>query len=196
MAYGRIAYVVAAAAALALYTPGPAARAQETNQSQSTAAPFSFDALDGGKISLGAYIGKPVLVVNTASQCGFAGQLGDMTELWTRYHDRGLMIVAVPTNDFRQEPGDPALIRRSAENYKAQYPFTAMQTITGASAHPFFRWAARAKPNETPKWNFHKYLIGADGQLAASFPTSVRPTDPEVTAAIERELAAGSRASR
>lgn len=197
MANCRARIVPSVAAAVLLVLAGaPAVQAQQPNQSQSTAAPFSFDGLDGGKISLGASVGKPILVVNTASQCGFAGQLGDMAELWTRYHDRGLMIVAVPSNDFRQEPGDPAAIRRSGENYKARYPFAAIQHVVGPSAHPFYRWAARMKPNETPQWNFHKYLIGADGRLAESFATSVRPTDPEVIAAIERELGAGSSASR
>lgn len=187
-----------AAAALVVACGAPAAHAQDAGQSRPTAAPFSFDALNGGKISLGASLGKPVLVVNTASQCGLAGQLGDMTELWARYHARGLMIVAVPSNDFRQEPGDPAAIRRSGDTYKAQYPFAAVQQVVGPSAHPFYRWAARMKPNETPKWNFHKYLIGADGALAASFSSSVRPTDPVVIAAIERELgeAEGASASR
>ncbi|WP_271201261.1 glutathione peroxidase [Methylopila turkensis] len=172
----------------------PAVPALAQASSRVSAASFSFEKLDGGRISLGAYLGKPVLVVNTASRCGLAGQLGDMAELWTRYHDRGLMIVAVPSNDFWQEPGDPAAIRQSGAAHGANYPFAAVQKVTGADAHPFYRWAARLEPQSTPSWNFHKYLVGADGGLAGSFSSRTSPTDPKIVAAIERELASPAQA--
>lgn len=164
------------------------ALAQEGSPS---AAAFSFEGLAGGRISLGAYLGRPILVVNTASRCGYAGQLGDMAELWELHYERGLMIVAVPSNDFGQEPGDPAAIRRSGDNYGAKYPFTAIQRVVGAQAHPFYRWAALQKPSAVPAWNFHKYLVGADGRLVGGYGPAVRPTSPQLVAAIEQELEAG-----
>lgn len=169
----------------------PSAGAAE--RSETTAAAFAFDGLEGGKIRLASYVGKPVLVVNTASRCGFAGQLGDLAELWSRYRDRGLAVIAVPSDDFRQEPGDAATIRQSAESHSATFPFASKQHVTGEGAHPFYRWAARSSADGAPRWNFHKYLVGADGGVVASFGPSTRPTDPKVVAAIERELnAAGA----
>ncbi|WP_020185210.1 glutathione peroxidase [Methylopila sp. 73B] len=184
-----IAHFAGALVALAVCLPA----ADAAERSETTAAAFAFDGLEGGKIRLASYVGKPVLVVNTASRCGFAGQLGDLGELWTRYRDRGLAVIAVPSDDFRQEPGDAATIRSSAESHHATFPFAAKQHVTGDDAHPFYRWTARSSPDAAPRWNFHKYLIGADGGVVASFGPSTRPTDPKVVAAIERELnAAGA----
>ena len=151
---------------------------------------FSFPGVQGGDIRLADFKGKPVLVVNTASQCGFAGQMEGLQQLYNRFGSRGLVIVAVPSNDFGgQEPGGAAEIMAYAQGqYHAAFPIAAKQTVKGAEAHPFYRWAAEQKPSETPRWNFHKYLIGRDGRLAAVFPTIVEPTDPRVVAAIVAEL--------
>jgi glutathione peroxidase len=181
--------ILFAAATLALWGVGAATAPATAQQSEPTAGLFAFDGLEGGRIDLRAYAGRPILVVNTASQCGFAGQLRDLGVLWTRYRDRGLMIVAVPSNDFRQEPGDAADIRAvSTGTYGVTFPIAAKQRVVGPEAHPFYRWAARLRPDEAPRWNFHKYLIGPDGRLLASFPANVRPTDTQVVVALERAL--------
>jgi glutathione peroxidase len=166
----------------------------QTGMSRMTAYTFSFAALKGGEIRLSDYAGKPVLVVNTASQCGYTPQYAGLQELWTRYRDRGLMIVGVPSNDFGgQEPGGVHEIEQTAnEGYHVSFPLAAKAEVRGAHQHPFYKWAAAEKPLELPRWNFHKYLIGRDGHVAASFATQVEPTDPRVIAAIEKELSSAA----
>ena len=164
--------------------------AQAPAMSRPTAYAFSFAGLDGGNLTLAAHAGKPILIVNTASQCGYTPQLGGLQKLWTRYRDRGLMIIGGPSNDYGgQEPGGPAEINKTAHGeYGVSFPLAAKADVKGPSAHPFYKWAAHERPGDPPRWNFHKYLIGRDGHVAASFATSVEPTDPRVIAAIEKEL--------
>jgi glutathione peroxidase len=182
-------YVLAALAcgmAAPVLAQGPKAEAPMTRL---TAYAFSFARLDGGDIRLADFAGKPILVVNTASLCGYTPQYAGLQELWTRFHDRGLMIVGVPSNDFGgQEPGSAADIRETANHqYGVTFPLAAKAVVKGSGAHPFYKWAAAERPLETPRWNFHKYLIGRDGRIAAVFSTQTEPTDPKVIAAIARE---------
>ncbi len=144
-----------------------AALAQSPAMSRITAFAFSFNGLEGGSIRLGDYAGKPILVVNTASQCGYTPQFTGLQQLYKRYHERGLMIVAVPSNDFGgQEPGTPLEIMQTAhQEYGVTFPLA-----------------------DTPRWNFHKYLIGRDGHIAAVFPTDIEPMDARVINAIVKEL--------
>jgi glutathione peroxidase len=164
----------------------------QMQMSRPTAYAFSFTALDGGSIRLAEHSGKPILIVNTASQCGYTPQYTGLQELWKRYRERGLMIVGVPSNDFgSQEPGSVAEIMKTAQqNFGVSFPLAAKAEVRGAASHPFFKWAALERPGETPRWNFHKYLVGRNGHIAAVFSTQVEPTDPRVIAAIERELGA------
>jgi glutathione peroxidase len=177
-------------AALACLLAAPAA-AQTPGMSRMTASAFSFAALDGGDIRLSAYAGKPILVVNTASQCGYTPQYAGLQELWTRYRERGLMIIAVPSNDFGgQEPGGASEIHATANHvYGITFPLAEKAVVKGASPHPFYKWAASERPLDVPRWNFHKYLIGRDGHVVAAFPSAVEPTDPRLIAAIEKQLA-------
>ena len=166
--------------------------AQSAPISRPTAYAFSFAGLAGDSIRLAAYAGKPILVVNTASLCGYTPQYAGLQELWTRFHERGLMIVAVPSNDFGgQEPGGAEEIGATAQRqYGVTFPLAAKAEVKGAQAHPFYKWAAAERPLETPRWNFHKYLVGRDGHIAAAFPAAVEPTDARVVNAIARELGA------
>jgi glutathione peroxidase len=161
----------------------------EAPMSRLTAYAFSFAQLDGGEIRLADFAGKPILVVNTASLCGYTPQYAGLQELWARFHDRGLTIVGVPSNDFGgQEPGTVADIKETANHqYGVTFPLAAKAVVKGPAAHPFYKWAAAERPLETPRWNFHKYLIGRDGRIAAVFPTQTEPTDAKVVAAIARE---------
>ncbi len=160
--------------------------------SRPTAYAFSFNGLDGNSIRLAEHAGKPILVVNTASQCGYTPQYTGLQELWTRYRARGLLIVGVPSNDFGgQEPGGaPEIMQTAHKQYGVSFPLAAKAEVRGAAVHPFYRWAALERPGETPRWNFHKYLVGRDGHIAAVFTQQVEPTDARIIAAIERELAA------
>src|SRR5450755_4803069 len=116
--------------------------AQSKGMSRITAFAFHFAGLSGGDIQLAEYAGKPILVVNTASQCGYTPQYAGLQELWTRYRDRGLLIVGVPSNDFGgQEPGGPAEIAKTAsDTYHVTFPITAKAVVKGPDAHPFYKW--------------------------------------------------------
>jgi glutathione peroxidase len=166
------------------------ARAQAA-MSRITAYAFSFPALAGGDIRLADYAGRPLMVVNTASLCGFTPQYAGLQELWSEFNGRGLMIIGVPSNDFgAQEPGGATEIAETAQHqYGATFPIAAKAVVKGPNAHPFYKWAADARPKDVPRWNFHKYLIGRDGYIAAVFPETVEPSDTRVKTAIGRALA-------
>jgi glutathione peroxidase len=169
------------------------ARAAAPGQSAVTAAAFGFDRPEGGRLALADLAGKPVLVVNTATACGYAPQLSGLQQVWTRFGARGLTVVAVPSGDFgNQEPLEgAAIVEALRRSHGVTFPVVAKTSVTGPNAHPFYRWAAAERPGETPRWNFHKYLVGRDGHLAAAFPSAVEPTDPRLVTAVARELDAG-----
>jgi glutathione peroxidase len=184
---------------LALLAGGLASPAMAESQSMNgaavspvTAYAFSFAALDGGAIRLSDYAGKPLLVVNTASLCGYTPQYTGLEQLFMRFHGRGLMMTGVPSNDFGgQEPGGPAEISETAnKEYGVTFPLTAKAEVKGPNAHPFYKWAANERPRDTPQWNFHKYLVGADGHIASVFPSAVEPMDARVVDAVAKELRA------
>ena len=182
---------LAATSASTLAAPA-AALAQAPAMSRITAYAFSFSGLEGGDIRLADFAGKPVLVVNTASQCGYTPQFTGLQQLYARFHDKGLMVIGVPSNDFGgQEPGTPVEIMQTAhDEYGVRFPLAAKVEVKGANPHPFYRWAASERPLETPRWNFHKYLIGRDGHIAAVFPTAVEPMDARLVNAVAKELVA------
>jgi glutathione peroxidase len=154
---------------------------------------FSFAGLDGGELPLSAWRGRPILVVNTASFCGYTPQYRDLEALWRQYRERGLVVLGVPSNDFgAQEPGAAAEIKAFCDTtYGIDFPLTEKVRVIGAAAHPFYRWvAAELGEAGAPRWNFHKYLVGPDGELAGTWPSQVRPTDAAVTGEIERLLPA------
>jgi glutathione peroxidase len=181
---------MAALAAAAGSASTPRALAQAPI-SRITAYAFSFPALAGDDIRLADYAGRPLLVVNTASLCGYTPQYAGLQELWTEFHRRGLMILGVPSNDFGgQEPGGATEIANTAQqHYGVTFPMAAKAVVKGPHAHPFYKWAAEARPKDVPRWNFHKYLVGRDGYIAEVFAESVEPTDTRVKTAIARALA-------
>jgi len=163
----------------------------EGAMSRITAYAFSFSALSGDDIRLAEYTGRPLLVVNTASLCGYTPQYAGLQELWTDFGRRGLAIIGVPSNDFGgQEPGGATEIAETARHqYAVTFPIAAKAVVVGPNAHPFYRWAAEARPKDVPRWNFHKYLIGRDGYIAEVFPSAVEPADTRVKTAVARALA-------
>ena len=173
----------------AVAAPGPGF-AQSAGMSRVTAYAFSFAGLEGGDIRLADHAGKPIMIVNTASQCGYTPQYTGLQELWSRYRARGLLVVGVPSNDFGgQEPGSAAEIAKTVHaEYSIDFPMAAKVNVRGTNPHPFYRWAATERPLDTPRWNFHKYLIGRDGRIAAVFATGVEPMDARVINAVAREL--------
>jgi glutathione peroxidase len=182
--------VTAALATVAASSSIHSALAQ-AGMSRITAYAFSFPALAGGDIRLAEYAGHPVMVVNTASLCGYTPQYAGLQEIWTEFHDRGFAIIGVPSNDFGgQEPGGATEIAQTAQHdYGVTFPIAAKAVVAGPKAHPFYKWAAEARPKDVPRWNFHKYLVSRDGYLAEVFPSAVEPTDTRVKTAIARALA-------
>lgn len=183
--------ITAAGAMLALaISPGiVAARADQTG----SAYDYSFAGIDGVVLPLSAWRGKVVLVVNTASFCGFTDQYAALQQLWTTYEAKGLVVVGVPSNDFgEQEPKVEAEIQTFCTGaFGVTFPLAAKSQVSGNDAHPFYAWAAKAlPPGNEPKWNFHKYLIGRDGRLIASFSTTTKPDAKPVISAIEAALGA------
>ncbi len=163
----------------------------QAGMSRITAYAFTFPALAGGDIRLAEYAGRPLMVVNTASLCGFTPQYAGLQQLWTEFHGKGLMIVGVPSNDFGgQEPGGSSEIAETAQHqYGVTFPMAAKAVVKGPNAHPFYKWAAAERPKDVPRWNFHKYLLGRDGHIAEVFPETVEPTDTRVKTAIARAFA-------
>jgi len=168
------------------------ARAAEDGR---TAHDFSFPSIDGGTVDLADFAGKAVLVVNTASQCGFTGQYEGLQALWEAWRDRGLVVLGVPSNDFGgQEPGSEAEIADfCATTFSVDFPMTGKESVRGDGAHPFYRWARdELGVVAAPKWNFHKYLVGPDGRLVDWFSTVTPPDSAAVRRAVERALAGAS----
>lgn len=156
-----------------------------------TAYAFQFMAIDGEPLPLSRFEGKALMVVNTASRCGFTPQYEHLQKLWESYRDRGLVVLGVPCNDFgAQEPGTETNIADFCQQrFRADFPLTAKTRVKGRDAHPFYQWAAsKVGPLATPKWNFHKYLVAPDGRLVDWFSSITAPTARRVVAAIERHL--------
>lgn len=154
------------------------------------AAPLrgTFASIDGGTLSIEAWRGRPVLVVNTASQCAFTPQYEALQRVYDRYRDRGLVVLAVPSDDFNQELDSAAEVREFCQlTYGLDLPMTDITHVKGPGAHPFFA-QLRAETGFEPRWNFNKVLIGPDGEVAATFGSAARPDSRKVLAAIEALL--------
>lgn len=152
---------------------------------------FAFETLSGKPLPLSQFEGKAVLVVNTASKCGFTPQYEGLEELAKKYRDKGLVVLGVPSNDFGgQEPGGAGEIAEFCQvNYGVSFPMAGKSKVTGRDAHPFYAWARKQVGIlGSPKWNFHKYLIAPDGTLADWFSTPTKPTADRVQKAIEKVL--------
>lgn len=136
------------------------------------------------------YAGKVVLVVNTASYCGFTKQYEGLEKLYATYGGRGLVVLGFPSNDFgKQEPGSAKEIADLCFNtFGVKFPMFAKSSVTGPEANPFHASLAKAT-GQAPKWNFTKYLIGRDGKVIAHFPSKVTPQDPALVGKIEQALA-------
>lgn len=164
-----------------------------SSHAQETAYAFTFPKIgaDDQEIKLDQFKGQVVLVVNTASRCGFTKQYAGLQELYDTYKDRGFVVLGVPSNDFgQQEPDSEQKIKEfCAFRFGITFPMTGKVHVKGKQAHPFYRWAKdQAGFMGSPKWNFHKYLIGKDGRLIDSFSSLTEPNDKKLVQAIENAL--------
>ena len=185
----KILRMLAFAALGALLSAAGAAWAQAGRQPVDWSA-VSLESIGGGPLPTADYKGKVVLLVNTASQCGFTGQYKGLEALWRRYKDRGLMVLGVPSNDFGgQEPGTAEEIKRFCEaSFDITFPLADKQVVSGPAEHPLYRWAAaQTGALGTPQWNFHKILIGRDGRIIDWF-SAAGGMGPKLERAIEAAL--------
>ena len=148
----------------------------------------TFASIDGGTLSLEDWRGRPVLVVNTASECGYTYQYEGMQTLYDAYRGRGLVVLAVPSDDFNQELATAAEVKEfCALTFGLDFPMTDITHVTGTEAHPFYA-AVRAESGFAPRWNFNKILIGPEGEIARTWRSGTRPESAEVRGAIEALL--------
>ena len=151
---------------------------------------FSFKSIDGDKINLQNYKDNVIIVVNVASRCGFTNQYEDLQNLWSKYKDKNLVVVGVPTNNFKQEPGSNKDIKDFCEtNFNIDFPMTEKMDVIGNNAHPFFKWAKENHGRSAiPKWNFHKIIIGKDGRVTDTFSSITKPSSKKFINLIEKEI--------
>ena len=151
---------------------------------------FNFKSIDGGEINLQNYKEKVIVVVNVASRCGFTPQYEDLQNLWTNYKDKNLVVIGVPTNNFKQEPGSNKDIKDFCEtNFNISFPMTEKIDVIGNNAHPFFKWAKENHGKSAiPKWNFHKIIIGKNGKVADTFASITKPSSKRFIDLIEAEI--------
>ena len=157
----------------------------------SNAYDFSFTSIDGEPLPLSTFKGKPVLVVNVASKCGLTPQYEGMEGLYRDYRDKGLVVLGVPCNQFAgQEPGTEGEIKDfCATTFGVDFPLTAKVDVKDDARHPFYAWAEdKLGTPAVPVWNFHKILIGPDGEAIAAFGPRTPPQDPTIVEAVEKAL--------
>lgn len=169
----------------------PFLRKPPQKASEKTAHDFSFQSITGDALPLSQFRGCAILLVNTASECGFTKQYKELQTLYDAHRDRGLVVLGVPSNDFGgQEPGENAEIKQFCEiRFGVIFPMTSKQIVSGGQAHPLYLWAKDVLGwNSAPKWNFHKYLIDRDGKLVDYFASTVAPDSAKLITAINAVL--------
>jgi len=151
---------------------------------------FEFNGIDGQSIKINDYKEKVIVVVNVASRCGFTKQYEDLQNLWTNYKNNNLVVIGVPTNDFKQEPSSNKDIKDFCEtNFNIDFLLTEKTNVLGKNAHPFYKWAKENHGNGAiPKWNFHKIIIGKDGKVADTFASITNPSSKKFINFIEEEI--------
>lgn len=145
----------------------------------------TFSNIDGGTHAMQDWAGQPVLVVNTASQCGFTPQYRSLQALYDTYRARGLVVLAVPSDDFNQELDSAEEVKEFCEvAFGLDLPMTDITSVKGPDAHPFYQ-TVKSETGFSPKWNFNKVLIGPDGAVAGTWGSSTKPTSRSITKVID-----------
>jgi len=154
------------------------------------ATDFSFKSVEGVNINLADYKEKVIIVVNVASRCGFTSQYKDLQLLWSEYKNKDLVIIGVPSNNFRQEPGTNKDIKNFCETtFGIDFPITEKLSVIGEDAHPFFLWAKKNYGSGAiPKWNFHKIIIGKNGKVVETFSSITKPSAKKFMSVVAREV--------
>lgn len=156
---------------------------------------YAFQSIDGASMPLERWNGQPLLLVNTASECGYTPQYAKLEALWREYRPAGLVVIGIPCDEFGgQEPGSDEDIRAfCTENYGVTFPLTTKQQVIGRHAHPLFIALREQYTSDIlPQWNFTKYLFGRDGELVRHWPSSVEPDEPGFRHDLEKNLGSWS----
>ena len=151
---------------------------------------FNIESISGEKINLKDYRNKVILIVNTASYCGFTKQYDELQELWDLYKEKGLIVLGVPSNSFNQEKKSNADVKKFCEvNFNINFPLTTITKVKGNDAHEIFKWAKKNHgKSAVPKWNFHKILINKEGMVENTFASMTKPMSKKIIKAIENIL--------
>jgi glutathione peroxidase len=189
---GRIAHPPRPASSDARPAPTREDHAMPANSDASSVYDFEALSIDGKPAQLATQRGKVLLIVNTASQCGFTPQFGGLEALWEKYRDQGLVVIGFPSNEFgHQDPGSNQEIASFCQvNYGVSFPMMGKIQVNGANAHPLWKWLKGEKPgilgSEAIKWNFTKFLIGKDGQVLKRYAPTDRPEgiDKDIASAL------------
>lgn len=151
---------------------------------------FEFASIDGGSLSLDQYQGGPVLIVNTASECGFTPQYAGMQELYETYKDQGLTVLAIPSDDFKQELASAEDVKDFCDaQFDLTFPMTDITHVKGSQSHPFYQWV-KSETGFEPKWNFFKILLDGDGKVAQTYTSFTAPSSNKIKGDIEKLLPA------
>ncbi len=148
---------------------------------------FKINSISGEQIDFKDYKNKVVLVVNTASYCGFTNQYNDLQLLWEKYKSEGLIVLGVPSNSFNQEKKEDSDVKEFCEvNFNIDFPMTSITEVKGKNSHEIFKWAEKNYgKSAVPKWNFHKILINKEGKIEDTFASFTKPMSKKITKAIE-----------
>ena len=151
---------------------------------------FKINSITGDVIDLNNFKGKPVLIVNTASYCGFTKQYDDMQELWEKYRDRGLVVLGVPSNSFNQEKTKNNEVKEFCEvNFNINFPLTEITDVKGNNSHEIYKWAKKNYgKSAVPKWNFYKILINKEGKIEDTYASLTNPTSKKIIKKVESLL--------
>ena len=157
---------------------------------QTLAYDYSFNGIDGNLIKLSDFKNKIIIVVNVASRCGYTPQYNDLQKIWSEYKDKNVVVIGVPTNNFKQEPGSNKEIKDFCEtNFGINFPMTEKTNVIGREAHPFYQWARKDHGIAAiPKWNFHKIIIGKNGKVIETFASFTKPTSKKFLNTLETEI--------
>ena len=151
---------------------------------------FKINSISGDIIDLSEFKGKPVLIVNTASYCGFTKQYEDMQKLWENYRERGLVVLGIPSNSFNQEKNNNSEVKEFCEvNFNINFPMTEITNVKGDDAHEIYKWAKENHgKSAVPKWNFYKILINKEGKVEDTYASLTKPTSKKIIKKIESLL--------
>ena len=151
---------------------------------------FKINSISGDIIDLSEFKGKPVLIVNTASYCGFTKQYEDMQKLWENYREKGLIVLGIPSNSFNQEKNNNNEVKDFCEvNFNINFPMTEITNVKGDDAHEIFKWAKENHgKSAVPKWNFYKILINKEGKIEDTYASLTNPTSKKIISKIESLL--------